>query len=328
MSQQRRRQFLFVLAAGALIGIRQTGLAQQNSRVWRVGFIGYGGRTGASADEFAKGMRDLGYELGKNLAVEWRFAEGHIDRIPELVADVVNRKVDVLIANDTPTVAAVKRATTTIPVVMTTVGDPVGSGIVASLARPGGNITGLSLANADVAAKWLELARTVAPQSRIGVLADFNQPTVQTHVRNIQNAARTFGVIVPVAKAREATELEGAFASLIHEGVKAVIVLPSGLFNLIAEKIAELALRHRMASIGTARSYAEGGLLVSYGQSYAAFVRRAAIYVDKILRGAKPSELPIEQPMILELVINRTTAKKLGLTIPAELLLRSHDIIE
>ena len=328
MSQQRRRQFLFLLAAGSLIGIQRTGFAQQNSRVWRVGFIAYGGRNSAYADEFAKGMRDLGYELGKNLAFEWRFAEGRFDRIPELVADVVNTKVDVIVAGDTPTVAAVKRATTTIPVVMSTVGDPVGSGFVASLARPGGNITGLSLANPDVALKWLELARTVAPQSRIGVLADFNQPTVQTHVRNIQNAARTFGITVPVAKARDANELEGAFASLKREGDKAVIVLPSGLFSNIAEKIAELALRHRMVSIATARSYAENGLLVSYGQSYAAFARRAAIYVDKILRGAKPSEMPIEQPMIPELVINRTTAKKLGLMIPQPLLLRADRVIE
>jgi len=328
VGQQRRRQFLFLMGAGVLIGIRRTGSAQQNSRIWRVGFIAYGGRSGAYADEFAKGMRDLGYEFGTNLAIEWRFAEGHFNRIPKLVADVVSRKVDVIVAGDTPTVAAVKRATTTIPVVMTTVGDPVGSGLVASLARPGGNITGLSLANADVAAKWLELARTVAPQSRIGVLADFNQPTVQTHVRNIQNAARTFGITVPVAKVAEVNELEGVFASLKREGVMTVIVLPSGLFSNIAVKIAEVALRHRMVSIATARSYAESGLLVSYGQSYASFARRAAIYVDKILRGAKPSELPIEQPMFLELTINRATAKKLGLTIPDELMLRADGVIE
>jgi len=325
MGQQRRRRLL--LGAGALIAIQQTGIAQQSSRVWRVGFIGSGGRY-AYTDEFSKGMRDLGYVLGQNLVIEWRFADGHFDRIQELVADLVNRKVDVIVAGGTPAVAAIKRVTTTIPVVMATVGNPVASGFVVSLAKPGGNITGLSLANADVAAKWLELARTVSPRSRIGILANPNQQTAKIYVRNIQRAAQTLGVSIPVAEAREANELEAAFASLARERVTTVIVFPNGLFAASAEKIAGLALRHRMVSIATTRYYVESGLLLSYGQSYAGFTRRAASYVDKILRGAKPGELPIEQPMILELVINRTTARKLGLTIPDELILRANEFIE
>jgi putative ABC transport system substrate-binding protein len=204
-------------------------------------------------------------------------------------------------------------------------GDPVASGLVASLARPGGNVTGLSLATTDTSSKWLELARIVAPKSQVGVLADPNQPTAQWHVKNIESAAQALGVKTPVAYTRGADQIEGSIASLAQAQVKTVIVLPGGLFDSNA---AQLTLKHRMAAIGTTRFYAEKGALLSYGQSYGAFMRRAATYVDKIFKGAKPSELPVEQPAIFELVINMATAKQLGLTIPKELLFRADKVIE
>jgi len=319
---QRRR---FVVAAGALF-CAPLALAQA-ARIWRVGLINSGGHL-AYVDEFPKGMRELGYEVGKNLVIESRFADGRFDRCPALVAELLIKKPDVIVVGGTPAVEAVKRATSTVPVVMTTVGNPVASGFVASLARPGGNITGLSLDNADVAAKWFELARSVAPKARIGVIANPNQRTNPGYARSIQDAAQSVGVKVPVVTARTDNEIDDAFEALARERVTTVIVLPNGLFNVNVERIAGLALKHRMASIGTTRSYAEGGVLLSYGQDYGAFMRKAAVYVDKIFKGAKPGELPIEQPLILELTVNLATAKKLGLAIPKEIVARADTVIE
>ncbi|HUK04304.1 MAG TPA: ABC transporter substrate-binding protein, partial [Burkholderiales bacterium] len=201
-------------------------------------------------------MRELGYEVGKNLVIEARFADGRFDRCPALVAELLSGRPDVLVVGGTPAVEAVRQATSTIPVVMTAVGNPVASGFVASLARPGGNITGLSLDNADLAAKWFELARSVAPRSRIGVVANPSQHTHEGYARNIQSAAQSVGEKVPVVTARTVIEIDGAFAALARERVTTVIVLPNGLFNVNVERIAGLALKHRMASIGTTRSYA------------------------------------------------------------------------
>lgn len=326
MGHKEGRRLL--LAAGGLFVIRRIGFAQQSSKVWRVGQLGAGRLRTPYSDELSKGLRELGYEEGKNLVIERRAAEGHFDRLPALAAELVSRKVDVLVVGGTPAVEAVRRATSTIPVVMSIVGDPVGSGFVASLARPGGNITGLSLANADIATKWLELARSVTPSDRIGILADLNQPTAQGYVSSIQSAAQRIGVKVPVAYAPTANQIASAMASLALERVRSIIVLPSGMLESKAEQIAQLTLKHRMASIGSTRVYVEAGVLLGYGQNYAAFMRRAAAYVDKIFKGAKPSELPVEQPMILELVINMKTARQLGQTIPKELLLRADMVIE
>ncbi|MGQ0510270.1 MAG: ABC transporter substrate-binding protein [Betaproteobacteria bacterium] len=273
-------------------------------------------------------MRELGYEVGKNLVIEWRFAEGHVDRLAGQAADLVNREVDVIVGAGTAAVRAAKQATSTIPIVMSYAGDPVSSGFIASLARPGGNITGLSLATTDTSAKWLELAKLVAPRSQVGVLADPNQPTVQWHVKNIQSAAQQLGGKAPVAYAPRLEDIESSFALLAKEQVTAAIVLPSALFNTHATLIARTALKHRIASIATTRIYAERGALLAYGQNYGAFTRRAATYVDKILKGAKPSDLPVEQPTIFELTVNRATAKQLGLTISKELLLRADMVIE
>jgi putative ABC transport system substrate-binding protein len=324
MVRKKRRQVL--LAAGALLAVSQPGLAQQGDRVWRVGYI-TGGRHGY-LDEFQKGMRELGYSEGRNLAIELRFADGQFDRLPAQAADLVNRKMDVIVVTSTPAADAVKRATSTIPIVMTTVGDPVASGFVASLARPGGNITGLSLANTDLSAKWFEFASKVSSSPPIGILANPKQQTARWYVRNIQSVAQKLGVKTAVAYASAADEIEGALGTLARDRATVVIVLPNALFEVHANRIAQLALKHRMASVATTLTYAEAGLLLSYGQNYRAFARKAATYVDKIFKGAKPGELPIEQPTFMELAINLVTARQLGLTIPPELRSQADRVIE
>ena len=325
MGDNKRRQLLS--AAGGLLVIARIGRAQPTSRIWRVGFL-QTGRHAPYVDEFPKGLRELGYEEGKNLAIEWRYGEGNFDRLPGLAIELVARKVDVLVASGTHAAEALKMATSTIPVVMAIVGDPVGSGIVASLAQPGGNITGLSLANAAIAGKWLELASSLAPGDRIGIFADRNQKTAPGYVSSIQATAQKIGVKVSVAYAPGSDHIASTMASLAQERVGAAITLPSGMLEIQAKEIADLAIKHRIASVGSTRSYAEAGALVGYGQNYGAFARRAANYVDRILKGAKPSELPVEQPMILELVINLKTARQLGRTVPRELMLLADGLIE
>jgi len=324
MGRIQRRQFL--LSAGALLAIPRRAFAQQSSTIRRIGFINGGG--GAYVDDLRKGMRDLGYEAGKDYVIEVRVADGRYERLPAMAADLVNRKVDVIVTSTTPATDAARRATSSIPIVMALVGDPVASGFVASLARPGGNVSGLSLANTDVSSKWLELARIVAPGSQIGVLADANQPTAKWHLKNIQNAAQQLGIELRFAHVPAANDIESALASLATERVTTVIVLPSGMFAFNRKQIAQSAAKLRIASIATSREYAESGALLSYGQDYRAFVRRSAIYVDRIFKGAKPGDLPVEQPIIFELLINRATAGQLGLTVPRELLLRADEFVE
>lgn len=325
MVQKKRRQVL--LATGALLAVSQPALAQQSTKVWRVGFI-QPGRSTRYLDEFRKGMRELGYDEGRNVSFEWRFADGRFDRLPALAADLVAKKVDVIVVSGTPALDAVKRATSTIPVVTAIVGDPVASGFVASLARPGGNITGLSLANTDLSAKWFEFARMVSSRPPIGILAHREQETARRYVGNIQGVAQKLGVETTVAYVSAANEIEDALGTLARERATVVIVPPSGMLEMNVDRIARFALKHRMASVASTLTYAEGGLLLSYGQNYNAFARKAATYVDKIFKGAKPSELPIEQPLIFELAINLVTARQLGLTVPPGLLSRVDRVIE
>lgn len=326
MGRIQRRQFL--LSAGALLAIPRRASAQQSAKIWRIGYITAGGPRASYLDELRKAMRDLGYEAGKNYVIELQVANGKYERLPALAADLVKRNVDVIVGIGTPAINATKRATSSIPIVMALVGDPVASGFVASLARPGGNVTGLSLANTDISSKWLELARTVAPGSRIGALADSNQSTVKWHLKNIQNAAQKLGIELPVVFAPAANDIESALASLARERVTTMIVLPSAMFTFNAAQIAQAAVKLRIASIATSRDYVESGLLLSYGQNYHAFVRRSAIYIDKIFKGANPGDLPVEQPTLFELVINQATARQLDLPIPKELLLRAHEVVE
>lgn len=322
MHQERRRRFL--LTAGVLLAAPRAGFPQRGPKVWRVGYF----QGAPYLDEFTKGMRELGYEVGRNLVIESRFGGDDYDRLPALAAELVHRRLDVIVVTSTPAAAALKRATSTVPVVMSLVGDPVRSGLVSSLARPGGNFTGLSLANPDISLKWFELARMVAPGSQIGILADSNQPTTAWYVKDIERIAQQLGVGVRVAYAPTGNDIESALESLAQQRIATMVVLPSAMFENHAARMARIAVERRIAAIASARSYAERGSLLSYGQNYAAFARRAAAYADKILKGAKPSELPVEQPMILELTVNRATARRLGLTISQELLLRADSMIE
>jgi putative ABC transport system substrate-binding protein len=321
--QIRRRRFLLGVA---VLLTPWCALAQRNSRVWRIGIISAG--DGSYFDEFPKAMRGLGYELGKDYVVESRSANGRYESLPALAADLVKGKMDVIVGMGTPAIAAATRATSSIPIVMAVVGDPVATGFVKSLARPGGNITGLSLATTDTSSKWLELARTIAPRSPVGVLADPNQATGKWHLGNIQAAAQRLGIRIAVAHAPAVDDVEDALASLAKEHVATVIMLPSSMFFIHAARVSRAALKHRIALIATTRDNVLRGALLSYGQDYAAFVRRAAVYVDKILKGARPGELPVEQPLIFQLVINKATARQLALPIQSELLLRADEVIE
>ena len=321
-----RRALLIVFGAVAFAAVARS-FGQQQARIRRVGYLGAGVRL-SFMDEFPRAMREFGYEEGKDLAIEWRFADGRFERLASLAAELVGRKVEVIVTGGTSETRAAQVATSAIPIVMATVGDPVASGFVASLGKPGGNITGLSLATTDTSAKWLEFANMVAPNSRVAILANPNLQTAQWHINNIQAGAKKLGIAVLPVYATALDEIERAFGRMDREHATAVIVLPNYLFSTYAMQIAEFALKFRMASIATSRSFAENGALLSYGQDYAAFVRRAAAYVDKILKGAKPSELPVEQPTIFELVVNLATAKRLGLKIPQELMLRADRVIE
>ncbi len=274
-------------------------------------------------------MRELGYVEGKNLVIEWRSADGKYERFPLLAAELVQLKVDVIVTVTPPATSAAQKATTTIPIVMGTTGDPVGNGFIKSLARPGGNITGLTSIVSDLGPKHMEMLLSMVPRlSRVAVLLN---PDNLAHIgvlKNVQAAAqRTSLKILPV-KARTPQEIENAFSLMTREHAGAVIVAGDGFLTQQRRQIAELAVKNRLPSITGIKEYPETGGLMSYGQNLADQYRRAAVYVDKILKGAKPGDLPVEQPTRLALVINRKTAKALGLTIPQSLLIMADKVIE
>ncbi len=303
-------------------------IAQQPGRVWRVGFLA--GGAGFYAADFQRAMYQLGYIEGKNLVLEWRFADGKIDRLPALAADLVESRVDIIVTDSTQSTRAAQRATATVPIVMATVGDPVASGFAKTLARPGGNITGFSLGTTDVSVKWLQYAKIIDPQKlvQVGVVSHPGSLTKATHIANIQAAAQKMRARLLHVDVSNEDEFDRAFALMVKSGVSTVIMLPDIAFVQLRLPAALLALKHHLRLIATSRVFAEAGALISYGQDYADYFRRTPIYVDKILKGAKPADLPIEQPNIFELIVNRKTAKALGLTIPNELLLRADMVIE
>ena len=326
-----RRDTVLALVALAAAARSRASLAQQPGKVWRVGFLS---PTSASVNPqytgaFLKGMRDLGYVEGKNLVIEWRYADGKYDRLPGLAAELVQLKVDVIVAAGSPAISAAQKATTTIPIVMATTGDPVGSGFVKSLARPGGNITGLSNMAGDTGAKLVELLHSaVAKGSRVAVLVTPTSTTYGAIVESVQAGAQRAGVKTLVAEASSPQEIENAFSMIARENADAVIVVAASLFDLQKRQIAELALKYRIPSMFGNRANVEAGGLMSYGRRLTDNYRRAASYVDKILKGAKPGDLPVEQPVWFELVVNLKTAKALGLTIPQSLLLRADEVIQ
>lgn len=325
-----RRKLLVALGAGLLTAPLRS-FAQQQGKVWRVGFLGESEQSFyvQRIDAFKAGMRELGYVEGKNLAIETRFADSKYERLPGLVVEMIELKVDAIVAVATPSTSAAQKATTTMPIVMVNAADPVGSGFVASLAHPGGNITGLTNVLVDLSPKHLEMLLSMVPKLvRVAVLVNPANPAQATMLKNVLAAAqRTTVKILPV-EARTPQDIENAFSTMARENAGAVIVLNNPFFAQQQRQIVGLATKNRLPSIYGIRGYVEIGGLMSYGVDTFNQFRRAATYVDKILKGAKPGNLPVEQPMKLELVINRKTAKALGLAIPQSLLVMADKVIE
>lgn len=275
---------------------------------------------------FREALQELGYVEGQNITFEQRWAEGRVDRLPGLAAELVRRRVDVIVTAGGEAARVAKQATSTIPIVMATGADPVRLGLVESLSRPGGNLTGVTSLSASLTAKRLELLTEFVPSvSRVTVLWD-GTPNSRLSVQDVETAAQTLGIAIHPVRARAPNEIEQAFSSAARE--QALIVVASPSLFIERKRIAELAVKHRLPTVVGAREYTEAGGLFSYAVSYPDLFRRAAWYVDKILKGAKPADLPIEQPTTFEMVVNLKTASSLGLVIPQSLLLRADDLIE
>ena len=306
--------------------------AQQPGKVPRIGYFSAGSPSGAPhlLEAFRKGLRELGWVEDKNIVIDYRFAEGRSDRLPDLAAELVRLKVDIIVALATPAAAAAKNATQTIPIVMIGAYDPVGVGLIAGLARPGGNVTGLSFGvGMETVSKGLELLKETVPKvRRVAILSNPANPAHPLAMREVNVAARSLGLQLQLLEARGPNEFDGAFAAMAKERVGALLVVADGLFILHRTRLADLAARSRLPAIYGYREHVEAGGLMSYGSSLRDLWRRAATYVDKILKGAKPADLPVEQPTKFELVVNLKTAKALGLTIPQSVLVRADEVIQ
>jgi ABC-type uncharacterized transport system substrate-binding protein len=322
-----RRTFLSGLTLGTLAAPLVAG-AQQAGKAWRIGFLSTS-QSAVFLPVFRQALGELGYAEGKNLILEQRYAEDQPERLPALAAELVNLRVAVLVTFATGATLAAKAATTTTPIVMV-VGDPVVAGIVPSLGRPGGNITGLALDNVDLAEKRLQLLKEAVPRlARVAVLANQANPSFTAlQLAPTRSAAERLGVAVQPVEVRGPSDLARAFTAMTRGHAGAVIILPDPMFGFHGKRIAELAVQHRLPSSYDAKVFAEDGGLLAYGPRLDDFYRRAAVYVDKILKGAKPGDLPVEQPTKFELVINLKTAKALDLTIPQTLLLQADQVIE
>lgn len=326
-----RRRLLIALVAGAFGTPR---LAASQVKAHRIGFLAPLSRStpaqpDAFYDAFVQGMRELGYVEGKNLVIEWRFADGKFDRLPVLAAELVRANVAVLVTHSTPAIRALQRESGAIPIVFAVAVDPVASGFAQSLARPGGNITGLAVMDIDPTPKRLELLKTINPAlARAAVLVNPDTSVHRAIVKSARAAGQQMGIDVRPLEARSAAEIERGFAALRREGVAGLLVADDAFFRGQRRQIAELALKHRVPAMAPWREYAAAGGLISYGQNVADSFRRAATYVDRILKGARPGELPIEQPTRIHLAINRSTARTLGLDLPQELLLRADELID
>ena len=306
--------------------------AQQSTKVPRIGFVGASGTTNnprSNFNVFQQALRDLGYVDGKNILIEYRNAEGKLDLIPILVDELVQLKIDVLVTTNPIAIRTAKKATKTIPIVMVSSADPVATGIVDNLARPGGNITGLSLLARDLSGKRLELLTEAIPGvRRIGVLWDADSSVMSSGLKEYEAAARATKVQLQSLEVRgPRPDLDSAFHTATKEQVGGLITVRTSVLNLYAKRIADLAVTNRLPSMFEVSSYVEVGGLMSYANSDAESFKRAATYVDKILKGANPAELPIEQPTKFELVINLKTAKQIGLTIPPNVLARADKVI-
>jgi putative tryptophan/tyrosine transport system substrate-binding protein len=320
-----------VLVAVMLLAVAVIAAAQQPTKIPRIGFLMSTSPSAGSdrIEAFRQGLRELGYVEGKNIVIEWRHAEGKLDRLSELAAELVRLKVEMIVtAGPVPTRAA-KAATSTIPIVMTQDPDPVGNGFVASLARPGGNITGLSTLAPEISGKQVELLKEIVPRlSRVAVFGTSTIPGYAQRLRETELAAGAFGVQLQYLDILGPKDIESAFRAASKGRADAVLALGSPVFILQRIQIADLAVKSRLPAIYDRREFVEDGGLISYATSFTDLSHRAATYVDKILKGAKPGDLPVQQPTKFELVINLKTAKQIGLTIPPSVLARADRVIK
>ena len=327
----KRREFLTLLG-GATAGWPQMARAQQAGKIARIGYLASNLTNQSPLEAFRQGLRDLGYDEGRNVVIEYRDAQGKLEPLPALAVELVALKVDVIVASSTAAALAAKQATTVVPIVFATVPDPVGTGLVTSLARPGGNITGLSNLNADLVGKGLEyLTQAVPGARRVAVLSQpgaFGERTEREMLKAAEVAAEVLGIQLQFVEARGPADIDKAFSEITGARADALIVLVSGMLLGERSRVVDFAARNRLPVVYTFRELVDAGGLMSYGTSLADLFRRAASYVDKILKGAKPADLPVEQPVKLELVINLKTAQALGLTLPPTLLARADQVIE
>jgi len=319
-----------VMLTLSLLAVPLAAEAQPSAKVARIGYLlGTTREQEGRVEVFLEEMRALGYVEGQHFVMEVRGAEGQYERLPALAAELVRLQVDVLLVVITPAALAAKHATTTIPIVMAAVGDPVGSGLVASLARPGGNVTGLTSLTSELVGKQLEFLKDVLPTvSRVAVLWNPANPVHAVNVREADVAAQALGVQLHLVEAHGPDAFDSAFAAMTSAHAGALLVLGDTMFQTHRRRLAELAATSRLPTMHNARPFVEAGGLMAYGQSTLDIQRRAAVYVDKILKGAKPGDLPVERPVKFELVINLKTAKALGITMPPSLLLLADEVIQ
>jgi putative ABC transport system substrate-binding protein len=327
----KRRAFITLLGgAAASVGSLGARAQQPSAKVQQIGFLGVTSlaETGRRVDALRKGLRGLGYEEGKNIVIHYRWAEGRYERLPELAAELVKLKVDVLVTHGTPGALAAKQATSTIPIVMAAVGDPLATGLVASLARPDGNLTGLTFFYAELCAKRAELIKEAIPTlSRLAALVNPANPAHPIAFATMQHTAGALGVeVVPMdVKARD--DIATAIATVATRRVPALVAIEDALFVSSARQIAELALQSRLPMVGF-KPQAEAGALLEYGVDLADLFSRSAAFVDKLLKGVRPADLPIERAVKFEVIVNLKTAKALGIELPTSLLIRADEVIE
>jgi len=328
----RKTALASILFAGALLVLAVIAEAQQAKKVPRIGYLSNNDPATISVrvDPFRRGLRELGYVEGKNIFIEWRFAEGKPDRLSALAAELARLKVDIIVTSGRILTRAAKEATSTIPIVMTQDSDPVANGFVASLARPGGNITGLSTLAPELSGKRVELLKEIVPNlSRVAVFGTSTTPGDAQILREVELAARAFGVKTQYLDILSPKDIETAFRAAVKGRAEAILPIWAGVVSMPQRtKIAELAVRNRLPTIFTSSPFVDAGGLMSYGANTADLDRRAATYVDKILKGAKPADLPVEQPKKFEFIINLKAAKQISLTIPASVLARADRVIK
>ena len=325
-SEMPRRAFM-ALVSGALLVAPLAARAQQAGKIPRIGFLRAGPPPKSWVEGFQQGLRDLGYVEGQNIVTEYRFTDGSTGQLPDLVGELLRLKVDVIVASATAAAQAAENLTRTVPIVFAGINDPVGSGLVSNLSRPGKNITGTSLMSVDLLAKRVELLKEVVPQlSRLAALGVPADPSYALQVKATETGARALGVQLDLIAVRSPNDFETAFK--VARKAQALIQFEAVFLTSHRTRLLELAVRNRLPAVYGLRDWVDGGGLMAYGPSFPEVYRRAAVYVDKILKGAKPGDLPVEQPTKFELVINLKTAKALGLTIPPSLLQRADEVIQ